>query len=117
MSEAPPSLEVHPFPIDIVDHQASGVLELRWQDGSASRLAHGLLRARCRCAACRCSVCESLRRAGHPPGPANDTPVTPLLPVGEMGLQLFFNDGHDRGIFPWPYLHELSTPSSPETGR
>ena len=23
------------------------------------------------------------------------------------GLQLIFNDGHERGIYPWPYLAEL----------
>jgi DUF971 family protein len=24
------------------------------------------------------------------------------------GLQLIFSDGHDRGIFPWPYLAQLA---------
>ena len=100
------------WPLDVMLHEASGRLDVLWSDGVLARLGGAQLRA-----ACRCSVCESQRRAGHPPVPANDTTVTQLLPVGEMGLQLFFNDGHDRGIFPWPYLHELSTPSSPETGR
>ena len=59
----PPALhELHEFPIDIVDHQASGVLELCWQDGSTSRLAHGLLRARCRCAACERAFRECVQR-------------------------------------------------------
>lgn len=26
---------------------------------------------------------------------------------GVAGLQLFFSDGHDRGVFPWHYLWEL----------
>ncbi|KAB0509498.1 DUF971 domain-containing protein [Pseudomonas moorei] len=24
------------------------------------------------------------------------------------GLQLIFSDGHDRGIYPWPYLAQLA---------
>jgi DUF971 family protein len=23
-------------------------------------------------------------------------------------VQLVFSDGHDRGIYPWPYLHQLA---------
>ncbi|HYQ49053.1 MAG TPA: DUF971 domain-containing protein, partial [Pseudomonas sp.] len=23
------------------------------------------------------------------------------------GVQLVFSDGHERGIYPWPYLREL----------
>jgi DUF971 family protein len=28
--------------------------------------------------------------------------------VGSVGLQLFFSDGHERGIYPWPYLYALA---------
>ncbi len=33
--------------------------------------------------------------------------VTDILPVGAYGVQFVFNDGHDRGIFPWVFLREL----------
>ena len=56
------ALDPHLFPQAIVNHQVSGVLELRWQDGSESRLPHGLLRARCRCAGCE----QSWRAQGTP---------------------------------------------------
>ena len=36
------------------------------------------------------------------------TALTQINPIGEMGVQLVFSDGHDRGIYPWPYLHELT---------
>jgi DUF971 family protein len=42
--------------------------------------------------------------------PLAGTAISQLQPVGDMGLQIVFNDGHDRGIYPWPYLHQLSTP-------
>jgi len=103
MSEAPPPLETHAFPIEIVDHQASGVLELRWQDGSASRLPHGLLRARCRCAACE----QVHRERGSHPEAASSIRLAAIHAVSDKGLNLAFSDGHGRGIFPWAYLREL----------
>jgi DUF971 family protein len=95
------------WPLDIVLHQASGQLEVLWNDGLCARLGAPALRA-----ACRCSQCESGRRAGRPPVAAPDLAFTSLNPIGDFGLQLCFADGHDRGIFPWPYLHELSASSS-----
>ena len=97
------------LPERIVNHQASGVLELRWPDGSQSRLPHGLLRARCRCAGC-----EQLRRArGAHPGIEPALRLEAINPVADKGLNLVFSDGHGRGIFPWAYLHELGLPIHP----
>ncbi|MEO7577042.1 MAG: DUF971 domain-containing protein [Massilia sp.] len=78
-------------------------LELVW-DGVHAVLPHGMLRA-----ACRCTECESVRRGlkkGKAPAP--DVVLTALELVGSVGLQLFFSDGHERGIYPWPYLRELA---------
>jgi DUF971 family protein len=94
------------WPLDVRLHEASGRVELLWSDGACVALSGARLRG-----ACRCGGCESLRRAGTPLQPAPDTAVTQLRPVGEMGLQIIFNDGHDRGIYPWPYLHQLSSSS------
>jgi DUF971 family protein len=30
------------------------------------------------------------------------------LNVQGYGLQLIFSDGHERGIYPWPYLAQLT---------
>jgi DUF971 family protein len=38
MSAAPGLLYQYPFPESIVNHEASSVLALSWQDGSESRL-------------------------------------------------------------------------------
>jgi ferredoxin--NADP+ reductase len=56
------NVDEHEFPQSIIDHAASGELELVWQDGSMARLPHALLRARCRCAACE----QQLRRSAKP---------------------------------------------------
>jgi len=106
----PPALqELHEFPVDIVDHQASGVLELCWQDGSTSRLAHGLLRARCRCAACE----QAFRDRGSHPEPQASVRLAAIHPVSDKGLNLVFSDGHGRGIFPWAYLRALGLSTTP----
>jgi DUF971 family protein len=109
MNAAPVLFDAHQFPESIVNHEASGVLELGWQDGSQSRLSHGLLRARCRCAACQ----QLYRQQGAHPTVLPSIRLEAIHPVGDKGLNLVFSDGHGRGIFPWAYLHELSvsTPS------
>jgi DUF971 family protein len=97
------------WPLDVVLHEVSGRLDVLWNDGMRSTLDAPALRS-----ACRCAACESLRRAGTPAAPVAGIALTLLQPIGEFGLQLGFSDGHDRGIYPWAYLHELSsTPTLP----
>lgn len=91
-----------PVPEAVVDHQASGVLEIRWAGGATSRLPHALLRERCRCAGC-----EQQRRHGTPPAAPAGVRLAALHPVSDQGLNLVFDDGHGRGIYPWAYLHSL----------
>ncbi len=98
------------WPLDVVLHETSGRLTILWSDGLRSSLGAQALRS-----ACRCAACESRRRAGNPAVPATDIALTLLQPVGELGLQLGFSDGHDRGIYPWAYLRELSSTPSLQT--
>jgi DUF971 family protein len=94
------------FPTGITDHRASGVLELTWADGSTSRLPHGLLREHCRCGGCE----QQRRSTAVVAAPA--LRLVRIEPVGDKGLNLAFSDGHDRGIYPWAYLHQLSLKAS-----
>lgn len=92
------------FPQAITNHGASAVLEISWSDGSRSLLAHGLLRASCRCAAC-----VAQRRMDKPAATApSPIRLDHIELIGQQGLNLVFSDGHGRGIFPWSYLRELS---------
>ncbi|MBW8845742.1 MAG: DUF971 domain-containing protein [Burkholderiales bacterium] len=90
-------------PTQVVWHQASGMLQLGWADGRDARFTAAQLRS-----ACKCAGCEKHRRDGHPLAAPADTALTGIHPVGESGLQFVFSDGHDRGIYPWPYLHQLA---------
>jgi len=96
------------FPQSIVDHQASGVLELVWQDGTESRLSHGLLRSCCRCAACE----QQFRQTGSRADIAPSIRLDDIRPIGDKGLNLVFSDGHGRGIYPWAYLREIARPTT-----
>lgn len=91
------------MPSEVVDHQLSGVLELRWPDGATSLLPHALLRAKCRCAGCEQARRQGIERDADDP----QVRLTGLLPVSDKGVNLVFNDGHGRGIYPWNYLREL----------
>ena len=77
-------------------------LELAWSDGSAARIPHRLLRARCRCAECRQEIRE--RTALQ----VNGVVLIGIAPYGPNAVQLKFSDGHDDGIFPFDFLRELA---------
>lgn len=77
---------------------AEGMLRIDWPDGRRQSLDHARLRQACRCAGCR----------SGPVGAAVE-PAVRIVAVQDMGygIQLIFNDGHDRGIYPWRYLEAL----------
>jgi DUF971 family protein len=83
-----------------VDSEGRAVL-LHWPGGAVQRVAHRMLRD-----ACPCAQCRRLRISGDSPTGARDVAVTEIRPMG-YGIQLVFSDGHERGIFPWPYLEAL----------
>jgi|SRR6185437_4002841 len=87
----------------ISSHIPSGTLKILWSDGKQQHFTHAFLRTRCQCAHCK---------SNHLQGKESDmvSPqlrITEIRPVGTYGMQLIFNDGHDRGIYPWIYLREL----------
>ncbi|MGN6529355.1 MAG: DUF971 domain-containing protein [Burkholderiaceae bacterium] len=76
-------------------------LRLRW-GGEEHRIAAATLRA-----ACRCAGCVARARRGEPVPPADAVALVDARPLGHYALQLVFDDGHDRGIYPWPMLRGL----------
>jgi len=80
---------------------ATRTLVLHWLDAEPQRIAHHVLRTACPCAGCR-----ALRMRKDDPNIPDDVVVSDVKPMG-YGLQLVFSDGHDRGIFPWPYLEAI----------
>ncbi|MEM0955887.1 MAG: DUF971 domain-containing protein [Pseudomonadota bacterium] len=83
-------------------HRASRELELTYDDGSW-RLSCEFLRVHS----------PSAEVKGHGPGQEvlqvgkRDVAIDQIKPVGNYALQLHFDDGHDSGLYSWPYLRKL----------
>ena len=92
-----------PQPTEIRLHQQSRALELHFDDGAQFTLPCEYLRVY--------SPSASVR--GHGPGQEvlqtgkRDVTLVQLDPVGHYGVRPTFSDGHDSGIYTWPYLYEL----------
>lgn len=57
---------------------------------------------------CRCADCTAKRRSGGQIEASGDINIVAIHPLGTGALQFVFSDGHERGIFPWPYLAEIA---------
>jgi DUF971 family protein len=78
-------------------------LLIDWGEGKAERATAAALRE-----ACRSSRSVRTRINGWAvPAPA-DLTIVDVRPVGRYAITLVFSDGHDRGIYPWRYLKEIS---------
>lgn len=86
-------------------HQKSRVLEVSFDDGSSHRLSCEYLRV----------FSPSAEVRGHGPGQEvlqigkEGVNIRAIEPVGQYGVKLVFDDGHDTGIYSWGVLHELAT--------
>lgn len=88
-------------PVAVRNSAAQGTLSVDWGAGQVQVLGHGRLRA-----ACPCSKCRAARLAQRIDVVPDGIRITAIHAQG-YGVQLVFDDGHDRGIYPWRYLHEL----------
>lgn len=75
-----------------------------WPDGCQSRYTGKDLRDACRCASC-VSIASIGRLIDQD---ASAFVIASVVGVGGYGVQIIFQDGHDRGIYPWTYLRELA---------
>ena len=92
------------LPQRIENDARAGTLTLYWPDGRVEALPHALLRA-----ACPCSACRAMRRSGgEVVAPAN-VRLTGIEPVGHNAVNLVFDDGHRRGIYPFALLADVRT--------
>ena len=94
-----------PHPTELVLHARSRCLEVAFDDGRRFRLPFELLRV----------FSPSAEVQGHGPGQETlqtgkrDVEIDGIEMVGHYAVQPSFSDGHDSGIFSWPYLHRLGS--------
>ena len=87
------------WPTAIRLHQKSRVLEISFSDGLTFKLPCEYLRA--------FSPAAEVKAAKVPVHGKAAVNITHIEPQGEYALRLFFDDGHDTGIYSWDSLHRL----------
>lgn len=92
-----------PKPTTINLKRTARVLALTYNDDEVHSLNFEFLRVHS----------PSAEVKGHGPGQEvlqiekENVLIISIEPVGNYAIQLFFDDGHDSGIYSWEYLYEL----------
>lgn len=92
-----------PIPTEIKLHKQSKILEITFNDGRRFNLPFEYLRV----------FSPSAEVRGHGPGQEvlqvgkKYVDITHIEPVGQYAVCLFFDDGHNSGIYSWDYFYDL----------
>ncbi|MGB4810957.1 MAG: DUF971 domain-containing protein [Methylophilaceae bacterium] len=101
MSELTPN---SPRPIDIRLHQASRLLEVKFDNQTECQLSCEFLRVY--------SPSAEVRGHGHGQETLQtgkeEVNITAIEPVGNYAVRLVFSDGHNTGLYTWDYLYDLA---------
>ena len=89
-------------------------LKLTWENGRQATFALETLRTNCPCAACR-GLREQSKPAYPTPGAPQPLAAVNAELVGNWGVTIAWNDGHDTGIFAWGMLSEWARIGTPGT--
>jgi DUF971 family protein len=94
-----------PLPIDIKVRTESRLLEVNFDDGAHFKLPFEYLRV----------FSPSAEVKGHGGGEPKlvrgkaSVGISRLEQVGNYAVRLYFDDGHDTGLYSWAVLHELGS--------
>ncbi|PIE36606.1 MAG: 1-(5-phosphoribosyl)-5-((5-phosphoribosylamino)methylideneamino)imidazole-4-carboxamide isomerase [Gammaproteobacteria bacterium] len=92
-----------PRPVDIRLHQQSRELEISFDDGSNYRMSCEYLRVHSPSAEVQGhGLDQAILQIGK-----EDVNITALDAVGNYAIRITFDDGHDTGLYTWPYLKSL----------
>jgi DUF971 family protein len=97
------STAVAPWPVELKYSNATRALSVRFDDGSSFQLPAEYLRVES----------PSAEVQGHGSGQKQTVAgkrsvgIARIEPIGRYAVRIVFDDGHDTGLFSWPYLHEL----------
>lgn len=93
-----------PKPIDIKLHQASKLLEIKFDNNTECKLSCEFLRV----------YSPSAEVRGHGAGQEvlqtgkEDVNIAGIEPIGNYAIKLIFTDDHDTGLYSWDYLYYLA---------
>lgn len=92
------------YPLEIKLHQASKLLEIKFNNLTECMLSCEFLRV----------YSPSAEVKGHGPGQEilqthkENVTIESIESVGQYAVKLVFSDGHNTGIYTWDYLYELA---------
>ena len=93
------------WPLELKFVSGQSHLKISFDDGFSAEIPFELLRVES----------PSAENRGHgaenPPPPAGkrNVQVTGANPVGRYAVRIIFDDGHDSGLYTWPYLRSLAS--------
>ncbi|MCP4077078.1 MAG: DUF971 domain-containing protein [Gammaproteobacteria bacterium] len=90
-------------PAKIILHQSSRILEIEFNNGDLFKLPCEYLRVFSPSAEVRAHTGEvSIWITGK-----EQVNIKKIQPIGQYAIKLFFDDGHNSGLFDWDMLHTL----------
>jgi DUF971 family protein len=89
-------------PSSLTLNKSAQTLMLTWHDGESAEISAQQLRRYCACSSCRAA-----RRVGMLLV-TDQFAIDNIALMGNASLQIIFQDGHDRGIYPWGYLRAIA---------
>ncbi|MFZ0792040.1 MAG: DUF971 domain-containing protein [Chromatiaceae bacterium] len=96
-------MEIPPRPLELNLHKQSRILEIAYEDGARFLLPCEYLRV----------YSPSAEVRGHSPETAKlqvgkeGVNVTDIHQIGTYAVKIFFDDGHNSGLYDWHYLYKL----------
>lgn len=95
---------IHPVKIKIENNSKLSIL---WDNGETSNLELRTLRKFCPCATC---LAEREKQSSNyiPIFTENQITVSSIDQVGKYAIQIHWKDGHNTGIYEYPFLRNLS---------
>ena len=97
------SKQQHPIPTELNYDGQTRILKVSFDDGKSFDLTAEYLRV----------FSPSAEVQGHSPASAKlqfgkeDVNIDKIEPTGNYAVTIFFDDGHDSGIFSWSWLYGL----------
>ena len=94
-----------PIPTEINLHKKSRILEISFESGERFELSCEFLRV----------YSPSAEVRGHGPGQEvlqfgkADVEITQIEAIGTYAIKLYFDDGHDTGLYSWEWLYYLGS--------
>lgn len=92
-----------PWPVELRLGEGGDLLTVSFDDGATFKLEAEYLRV----------MTGSAEGRGHGAGPRPPVPgkrsvkIVAINPVGSYAVKLFFDDGHDTGLYSWDLLQDL----------